>query len=94
MARADINTVIIPEDKKIWVVHPGKNKKFFDDFEHSSRIYLEYPGLNVSTNSLQDDDLMRRKIRYALELARHGGLTRLTELQSVSRTSRVTRPPM
>jgi hypothetical protein len=31
--RIDLNTVVIPRERKIWIVHPGKNKKFFADFD-------------------------------------------------------------
>lgn len=74
--RLDLNTVVIPRDRKIWVVHPGKNKKFFADFKDRSRIFLEYPDLNVTQSLLDDDDALRRRIRYSLELMRYDGLTR------------------
>lgn len=74
--RLDLNTVVIPRERKIWVVHPGKNKKFFADFQERNRIFLEYPDLSVTQKLLDDDTELRRRIRYSLELMRYDGLTR------------------
>lgn len=76
MIKIDIDTVLIPDTRKIWIVHPGKNKKFYGDFEQNSRIYLEFPGLQLRPNDLKDDAIIRQKIRYSIELQIYKGLTR------------------
>lgn len=74
--KLDLRTVIIPDDRRMWVVHPGKNKKFFEDFEQNNRIYLEYPDLDLSPEVLNDDIELRRRIKYSLELAKYEGYVR------------------
>lgn len=74
--KIDLNTVVIPRERRIWVVHPGKNKKFFADFEATNRIYLEYPGLDLTEKVLEDDHELRTRIKYSLETVHYNGLTR------------------
>ena len=74
--KIDLRTVVIPDERRIWVVHPGKHKKFFSDFEQNGRIYLEYPDLNLSEKLLEDDDELRRRIRYSIEVDRYEGFVR------------------
>lgn len=74
--RVDLQTVVIPRERKMWVVHPGKNKKFFADFRANNRIFLEYPGLDLNERLIGDDPELRRRIRYSLDLIRNEGLVR------------------
>lgn len=76
MSIIDINTTIIPASKRIWIVQPGKNRKFFDDFERESRVYLEFPGLDLSPRDLGDDGAVRQHIRRSVAMVGHRGPVR------------------
>jgi hypothetical protein len=69
----DINTVIIPLTKRIWIVHPGKNRKFYNDFAASNRVYLEFPGLDLRDRDLDDDGAIRQHIRRSNAMVSHRG---------------------
>lgn len=73
LSTVDINTTIIPASKRIWIVQPGKNRKFFDDFEQERRVYLEFPGLDLAQRDLEDDGLVRQHIRRSVSMVSHKG---------------------
>lgn len=64
MLRVELDQKIISDDHRVFVLHAGKNKIFYDDFASYSRIFMDLPGLELKTN-FQLDDMTRRQIQRA-----------------------------
>ena len=58
----DIATKIVTKDQQIWSLFPGIGRKFFGMFIEYSAIFLDTPGLRISSAVLQDDDLLRQHV--------------------------------
>lgn len=69
----DLNTKIIPDDKKIWVVHTGKNSNRLDTFLQENCVFLEYPDLKLNESNVSDDDYIRQRIRYSRAIRQNKG---------------------
>ena len=52
--RIDLRTKIVDPAQQIWVVFPGRRRRFFEEFKETSRLFLELPGLGLS-NALRED---------------------------------------
>lgn len=65
----DLNTRIIRDTTRIWIVHPGTRRRFYSTFFDESVVFLEYPGLDLSQKVLKDVDALRQRIRYSQALS-------------------------
>lgn len=58
MTTIDFNTSIIPSSQKVWIVHPGRNRKFLNSFIERSRIYLDLPALQIDVENIDSFDIV------------------------------------
>lgn len=61
----DLNTMVIPDSKKIWIVHTGRNHNHYNTFKDENCIFLELPDLKLTEDILADDSALRQRIRYS-----------------------------
>lgn len=71
MARFQLNTKIIPEDHKIWLVYAGKRRRFFDFFYTHSCIFTSNPGFVPSANIFSDEAQVRQFVRLTRSVYNH-----------------------
>lgn len=65
-----IPTRFLPENHKIFVLHPGKSKRFYRDFIKQSRVFLDAPGIKLPAQvSAYSKDIIAR-MRLSNEYAR------------------------
>jgi hypothetical protein len=69
MIHADIATKIIAPDVSMWVVFPGRGRRFINDFLTGQRIFLETPGINITPALAQDNSAVRRHVRMSMAIA-------------------------
>lgn len=74
--RVDLNTKVIAPDRRIWIVHSGKDKVFWNDFLEHDCVFLGYPGLQLDAGSLQNDAALRQRIRQSRAIRAEKGITR------------------
>lgn len=56
---------ILPDDHRIFVLHPGEGKRFYGDFQASESVFLDLPGISFSTAPDMNDTNLRNKLRMA-----------------------------
>lgn len=59
----------VAPDVKIFVVHPGESKKYFDLFYRSCKVFLNIPGMDLHVNDFGNNDLLRKKLRRTISIA-------------------------
>ncbi|RVI12561.1 hypothetical protein CN206_10960 [Sinorhizobium meliloti] len=67
---------ILPEDHRIYVLHPGRGKLFYNDFIASNSVFLDLPGIQFESAPLEDSEAVRNRIRMARRISgwiRSGG---------------------
>ncbi|MGY3617739.1 hypothetical protein [Bradyrhizobium sp. USDA 10063] len=69
MIHADIATKIIDPNVSIWVVFPGRGRRFINDFIRGERIFLETPGLSLPPGKAKDAATIRRHVRMSRAIA-------------------------
>lgn len=72
----DLNTKVIPPDQSIWIVHSGRNRSYTDIFKTESVVFLEFPGLDLRPEDIENDTEIRRELRYSLALRANRGEVR------------------
>jgi hypothetical protein len=58
----DLATKIVTKDQQIWSIFPGIGRKFFGMFIEHGAVFLDTPGLRISSAVLQNDDLLRQHV--------------------------------
>ncbi|WP_020398978.1 hypothetical protein [Kordiimonas gwangyangensis] len=69
MSKIDLNTRFISENHKVFVLHPGKRKRFYEDFAERNAVFLDIPGTQLPQNL----DLENVRHRAAIYMGRHIG---------------------
>lgn len=59
----------VAPDVKIFVVHPGEHKKYFEIFFHSHKVFLNIPGMDLSLNDFDFPEKLRKKLRRTVDIA-------------------------
>lgn len=59
---------IIAEDNQIFVLHPGQQKKFMQDFVESNAVFLDVPGISFAAPPLAADDTVQKKLRMSRQI--------------------------
>src|SRR5581483_5631096 len=67
----DLATKYIPTDQKVWAIHAGKHKKFYSIFLEGNMVFLEYPGLNISIDALEDATRIKQHIKMSNALSEY-----------------------
>ncbi len=65
MKTVDIATKTISEDQKIWLVHAGKGKKYYNIFKNQNMVFLDLPRLELTKESLNTVEQIRQHIRMS-----------------------------
>jgi hypothetical protein len=68
MISVDIATKIIEPDSSIWVVFPGRSRRFLKIFQSHSIVFLETPGLRLPPASAMDWAAVRQNTRMTLAI--------------------------
>ena len=63
----DIATKLIDPKTNIWVVHPGRNRRFYSRFLQSNTVFLELPALNAGRKTFDEIGRSRQHVRMSLE---------------------------
>lgn len=72
----DLNSKVISDNQKIWVVHHGRNANYFDEFKREGAVFLEFPGLSLNQATAADDSAIRQRLRYAQAIRSNKALQR------------------
>ncbi|MGO8016304.1 hypothetical protein AB9E19_15265 [Rhizobium leguminosarum] len=66
---------ILPDDHRIFVLHPGSSKRFYNDFQETSSVFLDLPGITFAARPDTDTPQLRNQLRMARRIAswRNGG---------------------
>ncbi|MBZ9742353.1 hypothetical protein [Mesorhizobium sp. CO1-1-4] len=56
---------ILPDDHRIFVLHPGEGKRFYGDFQATESVFLDLPGVSFATPPDMNDTNLRNKLRMA-----------------------------
>ena len=63
MLQVDVATRILPAGHKVFIMHPGEGKKFYDTMFATSRVFLDAPGVTFGgLISSEDRDLLDRHL--------------------------------
>ncbi|WP_157787866.1 hypothetical protein [Bradyrhizobium elkanii] len=58
----DLATRVVEKDQQIWSMFPGLGRKFFGMFAEHSAIFLDTPGLRITSELLENDDALRQHV--------------------------------
>lgn len=61
---------ILRDDAAVWLVYAGRGRSFIDEFYAENAIFLSLPGFAASTAVFESDDLTRRHLAMADQVAR------------------------
>lgn len=68
MLKVDIATKVISPENQIWVVFPGRARRFINLFLSDSIVFLETPGLEISKHVCDDKKLLRQHTRASIAI--------------------------
>jgi hypothetical protein len=71
MIHADIATKIIAPDVSIWVVFPGRARRYINEFIRGNMIFLETPALNLTPLIADDYSAIRQHVRMSMAIAHY-----------------------
>ena len=71
MIHADIATKIIAPETSIWVVFPGRGRRYINTFLGQQRIFLETPGIAITPKLVSDFPTIRRHVRMSNAIAEY-----------------------
>ena len=71
MTVIDFATKVIPQDQKVWLIHPGRYRKFYQTFKTDEIVFLSMPGLNLSAKTCADVAAVRQHVRMAKALRKY-----------------------
>ncbi|HEY1095609.1 MAG TPA: hypothetical protein VGF14_00035, partial [Alphaproteobacteria bacterium] len=65
MKTIDVATKIITPEQKIWLIYPGKRRKYYDIFSKQNMVFLDMPRLELKESSLDSIEKIRQHIRMS-----------------------------
>lgn len=71
MPTFDIGAKLVTSQQKAWVVHAGRSRQDFPDFESSNKVYLEVPYLQLENQAINNRSTIRQAIRRSEAWLRH-----------------------
>ncbi|MBP2534095.1 hypothetical protein [Agrobacterium tumefaciens] len=60
---------ILPDNHKIFVLHPGSGKRFYADFRDSESVFLDLPGVKFDAAPTTDTPELRNLLRMSRAIA-------------------------
>lgn len=72
---------ILPDDHRIFILHPGSAKRFYNDFQETQSVFLDLPGITFDAEPKADSPELRSLLRMARRIAswRNSGSTEDTK---------------
>jgi hypothetical protein len=60
---------ILPDNHKIFILHPGSGKRFYADFRDSESVFLDIPGIKFTHSPSSDNPELRNLLRMSRKIA-------------------------
>ncbi|MDW5315518.1 hypothetical protein [Rhizobium sp. PL01] len=60
---------ILPDDHKIFILHPGSSKRFYNDFQQTNSVFLDLPGISFDKPPRADSPELRASLRMARRIS-------------------------
>lgn len=60
---------ILPDDHKIFILHPGSSKRFYADFQGTDSVFLDLPGVTFADKPETDTPELRSLLRMGRRIA-------------------------
>ena len=85
---------ILPDDHKIFILHPGSSKRFYADFQGTNSVFLDLPGITFPSKPEKDTPELRNLLRMARRISawRNSGAKEVDNPSRVAKDYAVTNP--
>ncbi len=60
---------ILPDDHKIFILHPGSSKRFYGDFQETNSVFLDLPGITFDDEPRIDTPELRKLLRMSRRIS-------------------------
>jgi hypothetical protein len=60
---------ILPDDHRVFILHPGSAKRFYNDFQQTNSVFLDLPGITFDAEPNADSPKLRSLLRMARRIA-------------------------
>ncbi len=60
---------MVSPETRIFVLHPGEHKKYFDLIRRTGMIFLNIPGMDLHISDLGVPNLLRKKLRRTIDIS-------------------------
>ena len=60
---------MVSPEVKVFVLHPGEHKKYFELIHRSCMIFLNIPGMDLHVEDLNTPNLLRKKLRRTIDIS-------------------------
>ncbi|MBB2841416.1 UNVERIFIED_ORG: hypothetical protein GGE64_005199 [Rhizobium etli] len=60
---------ILPDNHKIFILHPGSSKRFYNDFQETESVFLDIPGITLPARPEKDTPELRNLLRMAKRIS-------------------------
>lgn len=60
---------ILPDDHRIFILHPGDGKRFYADFFETNSVFLDIPGITLPAVINIDEEDFRNRLRMAKRIS-------------------------
>lgn len=71
MTTIDVKTRVIADNTRIWALHAGRRRRYFDLFRELNIAFLELPGFVGGVEVFDDTQLLRRYVRLSEAVAEY-----------------------
>ncbi len=68
MVEVDIQTKIIPDSQRIWVIFSGRRRQYYEFFLLHKVVFLDYAGLDITEEALSSKETTRQHVRMSIAL--------------------------
>lgn len=69
--RLDLNATTINDNIGVWAFHAGRNKRFFKTFMDNGMVFLDMPGVRLTSDLVRDEVSLRNKIAMSENISLH-----------------------
>lgn len=69
MTVVSLDMKIVDDEKQMFRVYSGYGRRFFDFFAEHNLVFLEVPDINLSPESFDDVELVRKEVRRSRDIA-------------------------
>lgn len=76
---------MVSPETRIFVLHPGEHKKYFDLIRRTGMIFLNIPGMDLHIGDLNVPNLLRKKLRRTIDISEGKTILDLNQYPDVPR---------